>query len=119
MPVRTGEPGTLPVPPLSGGGGSLVAQLCPTRVTPWTIACHTPWCMGFPRQEYWSGLPFPSPDSSLRNPEFSALHYPDSQDPVSVPASLGSVPQLLATPDTSPLLCLFLITDMCTGVSGL
>ena len=30
-------------------------------VTPWTVACWTPLSMGFPRQEYWSGLPFPSP----------------------------------------------------------
>ena len=30
-------------------------------VTPWTVACHAPLCMGFSRQEYWSGLPFPSP----------------------------------------------------------
>ena len=29
-------------------------------VIPWTIACQTPLCMGFPRQEYRSGLPFPS-----------------------------------------------------------
>ena len=29
--------------------------------TPWTIACQAPLSMGFPRQEYWSGLPFPSP----------------------------------------------------------
>ena len=27
----------------------------------WTIACQAPLSMGFPRQEYWSGLPFPSP----------------------------------------------------------
>ena len=30
-------------------------------VTPWTVACQTPLSIGFPRQEYWSGLPFPSP----------------------------------------------------------
>ena len=30
-------------------------------VTPWTIACQTPLSMGFPRQECWSGLPFPPP----------------------------------------------------------
>ena len=30
-------------------------------VTPWTIAHQAPLSMGFPRQEYWSGLPFPSP----------------------------------------------------------
>ena len=30
-------------------------------VTPWTVAHQTLLIMGFPRQEYWSGLPFPSP----------------------------------------------------------
>ena len=29
--------------------------------TPWTIAHQAPLSMGFARQEYWSGLPFPSP----------------------------------------------------------
>ena len=29
--------------------------------TPWTVAHQAPLSMGFPRQEYWSGLPFPSP----------------------------------------------------------
>ena len=29
--------------------------------TPWTVACQAPPSMGFSRQEYWSGLPFPSP----------------------------------------------------------
>ena len=29
--------------------------------TLWTVACKAPLSMGFPRQEYWSGLPFPSP----------------------------------------------------------
>ena len=29
--------------------------------TPWTIACKAPLSIGFSRQEYWSGLPFPSP----------------------------------------------------------
>ena len=28
---------------------------------PWTAACHAPLSMEFSRQEYWSGLPFPSP----------------------------------------------------------
>ena len=30
-------------------------------VTPWTVAHQVPLSMGFPRQEYWSGLPFPPP----------------------------------------------------------
>ena len=29
--------------------------------TPWTVAYEAPPSMGFSRQEYWSGLPFPSP----------------------------------------------------------
>ena len=29
--------------------------------TPWTVACQAPLSMGFSRQEYWSGLPCPSP----------------------------------------------------------
>ena len=28
---------------------------------PWTVASQAPLSMGFPRQEYWNGLPFPSP----------------------------------------------------------
>ena len=28
---------------------------------PWTVAYQAPPSMGFSRQEYWSGLPFPSP----------------------------------------------------------
>ena len=30
--------------------------------TPWTVAYHALLSMGFSRQEYWSGLPFPSPE---------------------------------------------------------
>ena len=44
-----------------GGGGGLVAQSCQILVTPWTVAHQAPLSMGFSRQEYWSGLPFPSP----------------------------------------------------------
>ena len=40
---------------------SLVTKSCPTLATPWTIARQAPLSMGFSRQEYWSGLPFPSP----------------------------------------------------------
>ena len=31
-------------------------------VTPWTVAHQASLFMGFPRQDYWSGLPFPSPE---------------------------------------------------------
>ena len=32
-----------------------------TLCNPWTVACQAPLSMGFSRQEYWNGLPFPSP----------------------------------------------------------
>ena len=44
-----------------GGGDGLVTNSGPTFVTPWTVAHQAPPSMGFSRQEYWSGLPFPSP----------------------------------------------------------
>ena len=34
-------------------------------VTPWTVTCQAPLSVGFPRQEYWSRLPFPSPGDLL------------------------------------------------------
>ena len=39
----------------------LLCKLGPTLAAPWTIASQAPLSMGFPRQEYWSGLPCPSP----------------------------------------------------------
>ena len=40
-----------------------VNSLCCVQLfaTPWAIACQAPLSMGFSMQEYWSGLPFPSP----------------------------------------------------------
>ena len=45
----------------------MVAKSCLTLVTPWTVVCQDPLSMGFSGQEYWSGLPFPSP-GDLPNP---------------------------------------------------
>ena len=47
---------------------SEVAQSCPILTTPWTVACQAPLSMGFSKQEYGIGLPFPSP-GNLPNPE--------------------------------------------------
>ena len=55
-------------------------------VTPWTVAYQAPPSMGFSRQEYWSGLPFPSPrdlpDPGIkpRSPALEAKSLP-SQPP--------------------------------------
>ena len=58
---------------------SEVAQSCPTLCDPMDcIAHHAPLSMGFSRQEYWSGLPFPSsgdlPDPGIepRSPALQA-----------------------------------------------
>ena len=40
---------------------SEVAQSCPILATPWTAAYQAPPSMGFSKQEYWSGVPLPSP----------------------------------------------------------
>ena len=42
-------------------------QSCPTLCDLWTVACQIPLFMGFSRQEYWSGSPFPFP-GELPNP---------------------------------------------------
>ena len=51
----------------TGGGGGIVTKSCQTLATPWTVACQAPLSVGFSRQAYWSGLPFPSP-GDLPNP---------------------------------------------------
>ena len=62
--------------------GGLVAKLCPTFSTPWTVACQAPLSTEFSRQEYWSGLPFPSsgdlPDPGIepRSPALQADSLP-------------------------------------------
>ena len=38
-----------------------VTSIVSDSVIPWTVACQTPLPMEFSRQEYWSGLPCPSP----------------------------------------------------------
>ena len=45
-------------------------------MTPWTVACKAPLSLGFPRQEYWSGLPLPSTGYLLNpgiEPSYPAL----------------------------------------------
>ena len=44
---------------------SEAAQLCPTLSDPWTAAYQAPPSMGFSREEYWSGVPFPRDMFSL------------------------------------------------------
>ena len=61
--------------------GGLVVRLCPTLATPWSVAHQAPLSMEFSRQEYQSGLPFPSPadlpDPGIK-PRSPALQADDS-----------------------------------------
>ena len=59
--------------------------------TPWTVAYQAPASMGFSRQEYWSGLPFPSP-SGLPGPhhlpKFAQVHVHCIGDAIQLSHSL-------------------------------
>ena len=46
---------------------SEVTQSCPTLGNPWTVTHQALLSMGFSRQEYWSGLQFPSPGKWKEN----------------------------------------------------
>ena len=39
-----------------------VCSVMSDSVTPWTVVCQDSLSLGFSRQEYWSGLPFPAPE---------------------------------------------------------
>ena len=53
--------------------------------TPWTVADHTPLSMGFSRQEYWSGLPFPPPDPGIKPTSPSLLEDSLQSEPPGKP----------------------------------
>ena len=44
--------------------------------TPWTAAHQAPPSMGFSRQEYWSGVPLPSPQESLEKHKEDTINMP-------------------------------------------
>ena len=68
-----------------------VTQSCPTLATPWTVAHQVPLSMEFSRQEYWSGLLFPSP-GDLSDPRIKSM-FPALQAD-SLPTELGEKPYI-------------------------
>ena len=58
---------------------------------PWTLASLAPLSVGFPRQQYWSGLPFPAPEILLlqgSNPHlFHLLHWQVDSLPLASPGN--------------------------------
>ena len=77
-------------------GGKLL-KLCPTLCDPWTVVGQGPPSVGFSRQEYWAGLPFPSPgdlpDSGIkpRSPALQAKSLPS--EPSGNPGGVIGKPQ--------------------------
>ena len=63
-----------------------VTSLCPTLCNPWAVAHQSHLSMGFSRQEYWSGLPFPPPgdfpDQGIK-PHLHPLHCQTDSLPLS------------------------------------
>ena len=70
---------------MNHSGGGLVTKLCLTLATPWTVTFQAPLSIGFHRKEYWSRLPFPSPNrtskvgditkrQTLTSPEGKSFH---------------------------------------------
>ena len=84
----------------------LVTKSCLTLAIPWTIACQAPLSVGFSRQEYWSGLPFPSP-GELPNPGIKPRSPALQAD--SLPTELQGKPhrklQFSSVAQSCPTLC--------------
>ena len=62
-----------------------VASLVHLSATSWTVACQVPVSMEFFRQEYWSGLPFPTPGDLPRDQEI----FPETTMSLGSPALAG------------------------------
>ena len=78
LPISLSNPPRLPLPPHQQSSrktsipfscGGLVAKLCLTIATPWTVACQVPLSMGFHRHKYWNGvaISFSRGPSQLKN----------------------------------------------------
>jgi len=67
-------------------------------VTPWTVAYQAPPSMRFSRQEYWSGLPFPSP-GNLPDPGI------EPGSPASEADTLTSEPPKVEVAESGRTLC--------------
>ena len=76
------------------------AQSCPALCDPMDSSCQAPLSTGFPRQEHWSGLPFPSPGhlpdaavklASLASPALAGGFFPTGVTWKALKESIGDV----------------------------
>ena len=125
---------------------SEVTQSCLTLCDPMTAAYQAPPTMGFSRQEYWSGLPLPSPPSDTSSKESACqckrctrhrfnpwigtppggghgnpLQYSCLENPMSEePGGLRSIGSQRVGHDWSDLACVHAqVTNMCTDYPSL
>ena len=70
-------------------GSGLAAQSCLPLDTPWTVARQATGPLEFPRQEYWRGLPFPSPGDL---PDLGIQPGSPALQADSLPTELGGEP---------------------------
>ena len=86
--------------------------------TPWIAACQSPLSMGFPRQEYWSGLSFPFPGYLLHpgiKPGSPALQV-DSEPPRKTSYSLEEIIVTIIFSEScyfSSVPCVWAFTEFC------
>ena len=94
--------------PQSSLGAFVLSHFSRVRLfaTPWTVARQAPLSMGFSRQEYWNGLPFPSaghlPHPGIKHPSLAsqAGSFP-SESLLLLLLSHFSRVRLFATPETA------------------
>ena len=83
--------------------------------TPWTVAHQAPLSMGYSRQEYWSGLPFPPP-GDLPNPGIKPM-CPALSIFTSEPPGTPNITQKInkSEPESRPLICRLVFFLNCVG----
>ena len=85
-------------------------------VNPWTVAHQVPLSMAFARQEYWSGLPFPSPgdlpDPGIErgSPELQADSLP-SEPPIQISIQICQLVYIYTHTHTHTHICVYIYID--------
>ena len=75
-------------------------------VTPWTAAHQAPPSVGFSRQEYWSGVPLPSPSvKHLTLINFKTVNYPERKHKIFKPFNLSFVLHMRKEEIQIPSIC--------------
>ena len=71
-----------------------VCSVMPGSATPWTVAHQAPLSVGFPRKDYWSGLPFPPQGifpTQGSDPGLLFLHWQADSLPLVLPVRISQL----------------------------